>query len=82
MGTLELRFYRYKLNHIKCTCGISKRFTVGMDARFFADRHYKEHEKNDDPVEFLVFQNDELTYSNRTAKPGRHAGNVSLQNLY
>ena len=82
MGTLELRFYRYKLNQIKCSCGLSKRFTLGADARYYAELHAKAHNRSEDPVEFLVFENDELTNNNRTARPGRHDGNVSLQNLY
>jgi hypothetical protein len=44
--------------------------------------HSKTHDKNNDPVEMLVFNNDEPVIEARTAKPGRHAGGVSLQNLY
>ena len=82
MGTLKLRFYRYKLNQVDCTCGLLKWFSQGMDARFFADNHAKEHNIAGDPVELLAYNEDEPIMEARTAKPGRHAGGVVHQNLY
>jgi hypothetical protein len=83
MGTLELRFYRYKLNQVICpSCGLLKHFTAGVDARYYAEKHQKEHLHNNNPVELLVYDNDESVNQARTAKPGRAAGGVSLQNLY
>jgi hypothetical protein len=82
MGTLELRFYRFKLNEVNCSCGVFKRFTIGIDARHYAESHMKMHDRDNDPVEMSVYNNDEPIKQARTAKPGRAAGGVSLQNLY
>jgi hypothetical protein len=79
MDTLKLRFYRYKLNQVDCSCGLLKHFTHGVDARYFAEKHVKEH---DTSVELLVYNEDQPVSEARTAKPGRAAGGVSLQNLY
>jgi uncharacterized protein (DUF1800 family) len=71
MHEITVKFDRYKLNEVTCTCGYKQYFDDGVKTRYAADIHAKRNT----PAALTYFDNGVKTQPpSRTAKPGRHDG--------